>query len=226
MRGAGIYTESYVIPLASSVQPLNSTKWHFVTSHRYGWRLLPFSVLAFTKVQILETDVGKAAVNLDVAVEDTVFTVAIDRPACRAGNAPDDNTGGFMGFPAPRQIDGHVIGQGICCSASEQPRPANGSPFLSASQWMVYPQPGRTGIGLCYGVRDNSIRIKLFKTDVSRWRLVISMSTFSFHVAGSSSRKQKVLRCPSATLLGPTVMPLALPPCAPKPPPMCFPYIV
>ena len=33
---------------------------------------------AFAKVQILKTDVGKATVNLDVAVEDAVFAVSLD----------------------------------------------------------------------------------------------------------------------------------------------------
>lgn len=103
MRGAGIYG---VIRDTVGVERTTAELHEVALCNLAQIRLAVASIQrsAFTKVQILETDVGKAAVNLDVAVEDTVFTVAIDRQLARAGNAPDDNTGGFIGFPAPRQI--------------------------------------------------------------------------------------------------------------------------
>ena len=110
---------------------------------------------------------GKAAVNLDVAVEDAVFSVAIDRQLARAGNAPDDNTGGFIGFPAPRQIDGYVIGQESVVQRLNSLAQRTEIRFCRRLNGRFYSQPGRTGIGLCNRVGDDLIRIKLFETDVA-----------------------------------------------------------
>ena len=166
MRGAGIYG---VIRDTVGVERTTAELHEVALCNLAQIRLAVASIQrsAFTKVQILETDVGKAAVNLDVAVEDTVFTVAIDRQLARAGNAPDDNTGRFIGFPAPRQIDGHVIGQESVVQRLNSLAQRTEVRFCRRLNGWFYPQPGRTGIGLCYGVRDNLIRIKLFETDVA-----------------------------------------------------------
>ena len=109
MRGAGIYgVVCDGVGVERTAGELHEVALGYLAQIRLSIASVQRS--AFTKVQILKTDVGKAPMNLDVAVEDTVFTVAVYRQLARAGNAPDDNTGGFIGFPAPRQIDGHIVG--------------------------------------------------------------------------------------------------------------------
>ena len=147
---------------------------------------------AFAKVQILKTDVGKATVNLDVAVEDAVFAVSVDRELARAGDAADYNARGFVSFPAPRQIDRHVIGQESVVQRLNSLAQRTEVRFCRRLNGWFYPQPGRTGIGLCYGVRDNLIRIKLLETDVA---VGAHFHEYVFVVAGIEQLKQKVLRC-------------------------------
>ena len=127
--------------------------------------------------------------NLDVAVEDTVFTVAIDRQLARAGDAADYNTGWFIGFPAPRQIDGHIVGQEFVVQCLNSLAQRTEVRFCRRLNGWFYPQPGRTGIGLCYGVRDNLICIKLFETDVA---VGAHFHEHVFVVAGIEQLKQKV----------------------------------
>ena len=66
---------------------------------------------AFAQINILKADMSKTTMHLDVAVEDTGVTVAINCQLARARNAADDNPGRLISFPAPWQIDRHVFGQ-------------------------------------------------------------------------------------------------------------------
>ena len=122
---------------------------------------------AFTKVQILKTDMGKAAVNLDVAVEDTVFAVAVDRQLARAGDATDDNAGGFVGFPAPREIDRHVVGQKFVVQRLDSLTQRTKVRCCRCFNGQLHPQPLRTRIGRGNRVRDYFIRVQLLETDVA-----------------------------------------------------------
>ena len=66
---------------------------------------------ALAQVYVLKADVSKTAVHLDVAVEDTGVTITVYGQLSRPADASDDNTGRLVGFPAPRQIDRHVVRQ-------------------------------------------------------------------------------------------------------------------